>query len=107
MFHWSGILQHGDSQPKDFSIDEKIGFRLRQQKRSWGKNDPPPKRVKPCSVTVVLWLLNQAYNYLIPMGSDMSMVDIMCIAIFFLLRPSEYTGTTNDDAAFTLDNVYL
>ena len=41
------------------------------------------------------------------MESDMSMADIICIAFFFLLRPGEYTGTTSDDAAFTLDDVYL
>lgn len=37
----------------------------------------------------------------------MSMADIMYIVFFFLLRPGEYTSTTNDNAAFTLDDVYL
>ena len=41
------------------------------------------------------------------MESGMSMADIICIAFFFLLRPGVYTGTTNNDATFTLDNVYL
>ena len=35
------------------------------------------------------------------------MADMICIAFFFLLRPGEYTGTTTDDAAFTLNDVYL
>ena len=32
---------------------------------------------------------------------------MICIAFYFLLRPGEYTGTTNDDAAFRLDDVSL
>ena len=74
---------------------------------SWSKNDPPPKRVKPCPVTVVLWLLNQVYNPVIPLESDMSLADIICIAFFFLLRPGEYSGTTSDKTTFTLNDVYL
>ena len=75
-------------------IDGKIDFRLRRQKRSWSKNDPPPKRVKPCPVTVVLWLLERAYKSVIPSESDMSLADIICIAFFFLLHPGKYSGST-------------
>ena len=32
---------------------------------------------------------------------------MICIAFFFLLRPSEYTGTTSDEAAFSLSDVQL
>ena len=41
------------------------------------------------------------------MESDIFTADIICIAFFFLLGPGVYTGTTSNDAAFTLDNVYL
>ena len=37
----------------------------------------------------------------------MSLADIICIAFFFLLHPGEYAGTTSDDTAFTLNDVYL
>ena len=38
----------------------------------------------------------------------MAMADMICIArIFFLLRPGEYTGITTNDAAFSLNDVYL
>ena len=93
--------------PKISAINWKINLRLRRQKRSWKKNDSPPKRVKPCSLTVVLWLLNRAYNSLIPLESDMSMADIICIAFFFLLCPGEYSGTTDNDADFSFNDVYL
>ena len=32
---------------------------------------------------------------------------MICIAFFFLLRPGEYTGTVNDEAAFSLNDVRL
>ena len=88
-------------------IDGKIDFRLRRQKRSWKKGDAPPKRVKPCPITIVIWLLNCAYDADMSNNSDMSMADMICIAFFFLLRPSKYTGITTDDAAFSLNDVYL
>ena len=44
---------------------------------------------------------------MIPSESDKSLADIICIAFFFLLRPGEYTGTTTDNTAFTLNDVYL
>ena len=97
----------GTPDPRLSSVDGKIDFRLRRQKMSWSKNDPPPKRVKPCPVTIVLWLLERAYNSVIPLESDMSMADMVCIAFFFLLRPGEYTGITTDNQAFTLNDVYL
>ena len=37
----------------------------------------------------------------------MSLAAIIYIAFFFLLSPGEYTGTTSDDTAFTLNDVYL
>ena len=62
----------------------------------------PPKQVKPCPVTIVLWLLEQVYRYLIPMESDMSMADMIYDGSFFLLCPGKYTGTTTDDTALPL-----
>ena len=97
----------GTPDPRMSTIDGKIDFRLRRQKRSWKKGDAPPKRVKPCPITIVIWLLNRAYDSDISNHSDMSMADMICIAFFFLLRPGEYTGITTDDAAFSLNDVYL
>ena len=97
----------GTADPRFSPIDGKIDFRLRRQKRCWKKGDAPPRRVKPCPVTIVLWLLDRAYKSTTPIVADMTMADMICIAFFFLLRPGEYTGTTTDDAAFTLNDVYL
>ena len=97
----------GTADPRLPPIDGKIDFRLRRQKRSWKKGDAPPRRVKPCPITIVMWLLRRAYESTIPIVADMTMADMICVAFFFLLRPGEYTGTTSDDAAFTLNDVYL
>ena len=35
------------------------------------------------------------------------MAGMICIVFFSLLHAGEYTGTTNNNAAFTLDDVYL
>ena len=35
------------------------------------------------------------------------MTNMICIAFFFRLRPGKYTGITTDDAAFSLNDVYL
>ena len=80
---------------------------LRRQKRSWKKGDANLKRVKPCPVIMVLWLLEPEYNSSIPLELDISIANIICIAFFFFLCPGEYTGTNSDDATFTLDNAYI
>ena len=56
-----------------------------------------------------MFILNLAYS---PVASrrapaECALADMICAAFFFLLRPGEYTGTTNDDAAFQLENVSL
>ena len=37
----------------------------------------------------------------------MSLANIIYIAFFFLLHPGEYSGTTTDNQAFTLNDIYL
>ena len=84
-----------------------IDFRLRRQQRSWSKAYPPPDRVRPIPITLITFLLDLAHHSPTPSPSEIAIADIICIAFFFLLRPGEYTGTTNDDAAFTLGDVRL
>jgi hypothetical protein len=38
---------------------------------------------------------------------DLAIADMITIALFFLLRPGEYTGTTADDTPFRLEDVAL
>ena len=85
----------------------KIDFRLQRQSRFWSKLDDPPDRVKPIPITMVMYLLRLAYddNPIVP--AEQAFADTICIAFFFLLRPGEYTGTSDDDTAFRLSDIRL
>jgi hypothetical protein len=83
-----------------------IDFRIQRQLRHYAKLDPPPARVKPVPITIVIYILQQAY------GTNRhpdrcAIANTIVIAFFYLLRPGEYTGTTTDDAAFTLADIGL
>ena len=96
----------GAPDPRIAPADGKLDYRLTQQLRCWSKEDPPPRRVRPAPITLVTHILRSAFDR--PSSpAEQAIADMICIAFYFLLRPGEYTGTTNDDAAFTLDDVRL
>ena len=55
-------------------------------------------------MTLITHLLNCAHS---PSGTagEQAFADMTCLGFCFLLRPGEHTGTTNDNAAFTLGDV--
>jgi hypothetical protein len=83
-----------------------IDFRIQRQIKSYHKADDPPRRVKPIPVTIILYILAQAFG--VPRNDeDLTIADMIAIAFFFLLRSSEYTGITADDTPFRLEDVAL
>lgn len=84
----------------------KIDFRLTRQLHSYAKADPPPIRVKPAPITLVLYILRVAHEIDIT-DDNQAIADAICIAFYFLLRPGEYTGTTSDDQPFHITDVTL
>ena len=42
-----------------------------------------------------------------PLPAEVVIAGLAYIPLFFLLLPSEYTRTTTDDAAFTLDDLHI
>ena len=100
----SAFLRVGAPDPRK-APDFKIDHRLTQMLRCWRKTDPPSARVRPIPITLITTLLNLAYGAPTPSASDRAFADIICLAFFFLLRPGEYTGTTSDEAAFSLDDI--
>ena len=81
-------------------------FRLARQIRCYTKQDPPPKRVKPIPIQVVHALVEAAHAQQPHDDAFDAITDMICIAFFFLMRPGEYTKTS-DDTPFKMQDVKL
>jgi hypothetical protein len=81
-----------------------LDFRLARQFKSYGRLDPPPNRVKPISISLIRHIANASAT---GDAHDQAVADMIILAFFFLLRPGEYTGTTNDDTPFRLQDIQL
>jgi hypothetical protein len=68
------------------------------------KKIPPPSRVKPISILIIVYILNLAHGTC-RKDDEQAIGDMIAIAFFFLLRPGKYTGTTTDDAFFCMQDV--
>ncbi|VEU33676.1 unnamed protein product [Pseudo-nitzschia multistriata] len=97
------ITRVGAPDPR-FNRFGELDYRLTAQLRSYRKKEAPPSRVKPVPITIIIHTLQFAYRQR-PTAERKAVANMMCIAFFFCLRPGEYTGTTTDDQAFTLDDV--
>lgn len=94
----------GAADPR-FTSQGDMDFRLARQLRFYSKEDPPPHRVKPVPVNVLLWVLHAATSVENP--STSAIADMIALAFFFLLRPGEYTATSSATTPFRLTDVRL
>jgi hypothetical protein len=77
----------------------RLDFRLHRQLQGYAKIDPPPHRVKPVPLQIILHIVAQCYTTLDPIHNA---------GFFFLLRPGEYASTCNPDATpFRLCDIHL
>jgi hypothetical protein len=99
-----GFARVGAPDPRlnDFG---RIDFRLLRLLRGYTRADPPPNRVKPIPVSVILHALNVAAAS--DTADSWAVADMACTAFFFLLRPGEYTSTPSDTRPFHLCDVQL
>jgi hypothetical protein len=81
-----------------------IDFWIQRQIKAYKKDDAPPKRVKPVSIIIIIFIAAQAFGDA-RSEEEMAIADIITITFFFLLHPGEYTGTVSDDAAFKMQDV--
>jgi hypothetical protein len=83
-----------------------IDFRIQRQLACYTKQDPPPNRVKPIPVPILMHILSGALaSQIFP---QIAIANMITLAFFFLLRPGEYTGTRNEySAPFRLCDVSL
>ena len=83
-----------------------IDFRIQRQLRSYTRADPPPDRVKPIPIPLIMHVLAAAYSAAGTHGTK-AIADMIVIAFFFLLRPGEYTGGSADGCPFRLRDIQL
>ena len=62
-------------------------FRLARQLKYYTTNDPPPTRVRPMPLGLLLLLFE---NFSTGSSKSQAIVDLALIAFFFVLRPGEY-----------------
>ncbi|CAJ1945366.1 unnamed protein product [Cylindrotheca closterium] len=79
-------------------------FRLARMFRAYGRQDPPPNRVKPIPISLIRRIANLSAD---GSAKDKAVADMIIVAFFFLLRPGEYTGTENDDTPFRFQDIQL
>jgi hypothetical protein len=84
----------------------RLDFRLHRQLQAYSKADPPPHRVKPVPLQLLLQVVTQCR--MTPDTRLAAIGDMLILGFFFLLRPGEYASTSNPDAApFRLCDVHL
>lgn len=100
------FLSVGKEDPR-LNSAKSIDFRINRMIAAWKKQDPPPNRVKPIPIAVILRLCEIAVA--LPEDSLLlrAVADMIIIAFFFLLRPGEYTDSPSDTTPFTFGDVQL
>ena len=85
----------------DIRLDRhgRTDFNLYRQLRSYTKEDPPAKRVKPLPVAVIRTLAHSMYatRGVHVRQKFLAAADMTCIGFFFLCRPGEHCTTTDND----------
>jgi hypothetical protein len=96
------LASMGAKDPR-LTITGKTEFRLGCQLRGYAKEDDPPTRVKPIPAQVIHHAANLARQHgTVEANAIMNMI---CMAFFFLCRPGEYTAPTGDNTPFHLCDV--
>jgi hypothetical protein len=73
----------------------KLEFQLRRQLVAYNCQDPPPTRVKPIPIDILQQTFTLARLTQHPMSD--TIVDMLTLGFYFLLRPSKYVDTSNPE----------
>ena len=87
------------------NANNKIDIRIQRMLRSYAKEDPPPNRVKPVPIAVLRRIF--AISACTLCAHSACLADMIGLAFFFLLRPGEYTHSSQDSVPFELKDVQL
>jgi hypothetical protein len=91
------------AQDPRLTVTGKTEFRLSRQLRGYAKADDPPKRLKPIPIQVIYHAANLARQQ--NTTEALAIMNMICMAFFFLCRPGEYTAPTGDNTPFRLCDV--
>jgi len=94
---WQTFSAVGKRDPH-MNANNKIDIRIQRMLRSYAKEDPPPNRVKPVPISVL--------RHIFAISACTLCAHSAC-AFFFLLRPGEYTHSSQDSVPFELKDVQL
>jgi hypothetical protein len=85
------------------TVTGKTEFRLGRQLKGYAKADDPPLRVKPIPIQVIYHAANLARQH--GTVESLTIMNMICVAFFFLCRPGEYTAPTGDNHPFRLFHI--
>lgn len=86
----------GSPDPR-YNSHGKIDFRLQRLLAAYKRKDPPPNRVKPCPVPLLLHIMAAAAVAAATFKMR-AIADMICLAFFYLLRPGEYSGHPDQES---------
>ena len=82
-----------------------LDLRLNRQLRSYRREDPPPKRVKPIPIGLLLRAAETTRTESRPTQLVRACCDMMIIGFFFLMRSGEYATSNETSHPFHLQDV--
>jgi hypothetical protein len=84
----------------------KLDFRLSQQISHYNKEAPPPSRVKPIPLAILMQTITLLR--LSTHSWSNTIADMLTLGFYFLLRPGEYAQTTNPESTpFRMQDIHL
>lgn len=84
-----------------------IHLSLKRQSRGYAKSDPPPNRMKPIPFQILLHMSSMVHDDAQASTALVSIADMICIAVYFLMRPGEYCASSADAHPFRIRDVEL
>jgi hypothetical protein len=95
----------GTSDPR-LNQHGKLDLRLQRQIAGWKKRNPPTQRRNPVPRSVLVAATTASWAASTP--KNLAISDLMWLGFYFLLRPSEYLRTSNEDQRpFLLQDVHF
>lgn len=84
-----------------------LDLQITRLQKAFEKQDPAPDRAKPIPVSLLVQAATTAYHSPTSTPTTLAVVNLMCLAFYFLMCPDEYCTTPNEPHPFWLQDVQL